>query len=217
MSVDAARAKRGGAALGCKRAFDFVSSLLGLVLLAPLFLIVGIVIKLDSPGPVFFRQTRVGRYGSMFRICKFRTMCTVQREGSPQITVAGDSRITRAGEYLRKYKLDELPQLFNVLCGEMSLVGPRPEVPKYVALYPPDSRDIVLSVRPGITDLAAIEFLDETALLAQAADPELYYVERVMPLKLELYLRYVREWSLMHDIQLIFKTLAKLAGPTKAV
>ena len=188
-----------------KRAFDVIGSLCGLVLLLPLLLVVALWIKLDSPGPVFFRQERVGRYGVLFRIHKFRTMS--HGNVGAQITVGADPRITRAGALLRRTKLDELPQLLDVLRGVMSFVGPRPEVPRYVAMYPPGLRDKVLSVRPGITDVASLEYRDEGERLAQSADPEREYVEVVMRAKLQLAAHYVDHASLRFDLQLIFKTL----------
>ena len=191
-----------------KRAFDIASALLGLALLAPLFLVVAAWIKLDSPGPVFFRQERIGRGGTPFRIHKFRTM-RVEAAG-PALTVGADPRITRAGTFLRRTKIDELPQLIDVLRGDMSVVGPRPEVPRYVATYPPALRTKVLSVRPGITADASIEFRDESTLLAKAADPEREYVEVLMPAKLRAAERYVDEMSLGTDLRVIAATLRAL-------
>ena len=193
-----------------KRMFDVAAALTGLVLLAPLFVAVAAWIRLDSPGPVFFRQERVGRGGVPFRIHKFRTMRVAAGSPGPAITVGADSRITRAGAFLRRTKLDELAQLIDVLEGSMSLVGPRPEVPGYVALYPPALRDAVLSVRPGITDLASIEYRDEAAVLARAAEPEREYVQVVMPRKLELAARYAREASLGLDVTILWRTLQLL-------
>ena len=195
-----------------KRAFDIVAALLGLALLWPVFLAVAAWIRLDSPGPVFFRQERVGRGGVPFRIHKFRTMRVDAPALGPQITVGDDPRITRAGRWLRRTKLDELPQLFDVLAGSMSLVGPRPEVPRYVAMYPAALRDKVLSVRPGITDLASIEYRRESELLAHAADPHQVYVQQIMPAKLGLAARYVDEHSMWGDLRLIGATLARLWG-----
>jgi lipopolysaccharide/colanic/teichoic acid biosynthesis glycosyltransferase len=192
-----------------KRVFDFACSALGLLLLAPLLLLVAAWVKLDSPGPVFFRQERVGRFGVPFRIHKFRTMSHAVSQG-PQITVGADARITRAGAFLRRHKLDELPQLIDVLKGDMSLVGPRPEVPRYVAMYPPGLRDKVLSVRPGITDPASLQFRDESGLLARALDPEREYVEVVMPAKLKLAAQYVERATLATDLRLIGRTLRLL-------
>lgn len=188
-----------------KRVFDVVLSLTGLVLLSPLLLAVAVWVKLDSPGPVFFRQERVGRHGVPFRIHKFRTM--VHGGQGAQITVGADRRITRAGAVLRRAKLDELPQLIDVLKGDMSLVGPRPEVPRYVAMYPAALRDKVLSVRPGITDIASLEYRDESERLALAADPEQEYVNVVLPAKLQLAAQYVDRASLAFDLQLILRTM----------
>lgn len=192
-----------------KRLFDLLASLCGLALLAPLFALAALWIRLDSPGPVFFRQQRVGRHGKLFSIYKFRTMLT-QASPKLQLTVGLDPRITRAGKFLRRYKLDELPQLINVLQGTMSLVGPRPEVPRYVACYPPAVRAIVLSVAPGITDWAAILYRDENDILGRAADPERAYLDTILPAKLEYYVRYVRERSFWSDLRIIFSTLSAL-------
>jgi lipopolysaccharide/colanic/teichoic acid biosynthesis glycosyltransferase len=191
-----------------KRAVDVLLSALGLIALSPLLACIALLVKCDAPGPVFFRQQRVGRGGRLFRIHKFRTM----RAGGdgPPITADGDARVTRAGRWLRRAKLDELPQLIDVLKGDMSLVGPRPEVPRYMALYPPEARAQILSVRPGITDRAAIEFRDEERLLAASPDPERAYVEQLMPLKQRYYLDYVRGHSLMGDARIVADTLRAL-------
>src|SRR4051794_25699702 len=167
-----------------KRLFDIVLAGFALVLLSPLLLLIALWVKLDSSGPVFFRQERVGRHGVPFRIHKFRTMTHSMVPSGPQITVGADARITQAGQFLRRSKLDELPQLIDVLLGRMSFVGPRPEVPRYVAIYPPQLRDKVLSVRPGITDIASLQFRNESELLAKASDPEREYREVVLPAKL---------------------------------
>jgi lipopolysaccharide/colanic/teichoic acid biosynthesis glycosyltransferase len=193
-----------------KRVFDLVLSAVGLVVLSPFLLAIAAWIKLDSPGPVFFRQERVGRLGQGFLIHKFRTMRHAPHEHGSQITVGADARITRVGHVLRRHKLDELPQLIDVLAGTMSLVGPRPEVPRYVALYPAALREKVLSVRPGITDPASIEFRDESDLLARAADPERTYIEQVMPAKLRSAAEYVDRMSVRTDLQLIGRTLRRL-------
>ena len=193
-----------------KRLFDIVLAALGILLLSPLLLAIAVWIKLDSRGPVFFRQERVGRFGQLFRIHKFRTMVVAAPQLGPQISVRGDPRITRAGVVLRRAKLDELPQLIDVLAGTMSLVGPRPEVPRYVALYPAALRDKVLSVRPGITDRASIEYRDEGVLLAAAADPERTYAEVVMPAKLRIAADYVDHATLGYDLRLIALTLKAL-------
>lgn len=193
-----------------KRLFDVVASGVGLLLLAPVLLLLALIIKLESPGPVFFRQERVGRFGKSFRIHKFRTMVTDAERKGLQITVGSDARVTRVGVPLRKYKLDELPQLLDVFIGDMSLVGPRPEVPRYVACYPKDVRDIVLSVRPGITDWASIEFKDENEILGRAADPHQAYINEVLPIKLGYYVTYVQERSFLGDLRVIFATITSL-------
>ena len=193
-----------------KRLFDFTASLAGLILLSPLLVATMLAIRLESPGPVFFLQERVGLEGRRFNIIKFRTMRQSAPAEGPQITIGQDPRITSIGYTLRKFKLDELPQLINVLRGEMSLVGPRPEVPTYMAHYTPAQRAIILSVRPGITDFAAIEFSDEADILAGAADPEVAYVQEIMPRKFALYQRYVRERSFWLDLKLIAWTMGKI-------
>lgn len=193
-----------------KRLFDLLLAAAGVALLSPLLVGIAIWIRLDSTGPVLFRQQRVGRHGRLFRIHKFRTMRSQQPTGAAQLTVGADPRITRAGRWLRRTKLDELPQLFDVLAGTMSLVGPRPEVPRYVAMYPAAVREQVLSVRPGITDPASIEYRDENALLARAADPERVYIEEVMPAKLRHAVRYVETMSLATDLRLIGATVRSL-------
>jgi lipopolysaccharide/colanic/teichoic acid biosynthesis glycosyltransferase len=191
-----------------KRLFDLIVAGTALLLLAPLLVAVAVVIKLDSPGPVFFRQQRVGRHGVPFRIHKFRTM----REGAGglPLTVGTDPRITRSGHWLRRTRVDELPQFIDVLLGRMSLVGPRPEVPKYVALYPPAMRERVLAVRPGITDPASLDFIDEAALLAAAADPEREYVEVILPQKLQRAAAYAEQATLWSDVRLLLRTVAAL-------
>lgn len=193
-----------------KRIFDVVASTLGLLLLAPVLLVLALWIKLDSAGPVFFRQVRVGQFGKTFRIHKFRTMVSDAENKGLQITVGADARVTRVGHWLRKYKLDELPQLLDVWLGSMSLVGPRPEVPRYVDCYPEDMRDLVLSVRPGITDRASIEFKDENEILGRATDPNKAYIEEVLPIKLGFYVDYVKNRSLMGDLGLILRTITAL-------
>ena len=191
-----------------KRLFDLLAAGAGLLLLAPLLAAVALWIKLDSPGPVFFRQQRVGRHGVPFRIHKFRTMAHAPAApAGPLLTVGADARITRAGRFLRRTKLDELPQLLDVLAGTMSLVGPRPEVPRYVALYPPALRAKVLSVRPGITDPASLLYRDEGEVLGRAADPEREYVEVLLPAKLRCSAQYVDGRSLAGDLRLIGRTV----------
>ena len=193
-----------------KRLFDFVVSLLGLIVLSPLFLVIAVAIKRDSPGPVFFRQVRVGKDGRTFRIHKFRSMTVSTAGNSKEITVGGDARITRTGAWIRHWKLDELPQLIDVLAGSMSVVGPRPEVPRYVALYPDAQRRVVLSVKPGITDLASIQFRHENELLARATDPEQAYREQILPEKLRLQSEYVRTRSFIGDMKILVATFAAI-------
>ena len=189
-----------------KRVFDVAVALLSLAILVPLFIAIAIVIKVDSPGPVFFRQERVGCKGASFQIYKFRSMW--HGRGGMLLTVGRDSRITRVGAYLRQYKLDELPQLINVVFGDMSLVGPRPEVPRYVALYPEAVRTVIQSIRPGITDPTSIEYHDEAALLHASVDPERTYTEEILPSKLKLYQAYVEHRSFAGDLLVLFRTVA---------
>ncbi len=191
-----------------KRIFDIISSLFGLILLSPFMIIIAILIKLDSKGPVFFKQVRVTKNGREFKIFKYRTM-KIGSDKFSQITVGKDSRITKVGDFLRKYKLDEIPQLINVLIGDMSLVGPRPEVPKYVGLYTEEQREI-LKVRAGITDYASIEFSNENDILANEADPEKAYIEKIMPRKIELNKKYLSEISVMTDVKIILLTIKKI-------
>ena len=197
-----------------KRTLDIATSATGLVLLAPLMLLIALSIKLDSPGPVFFRQVRVGRHGQPFCIFKFRTMTQMQASGAPQLTVATDARITRTGRWLRRSKLDELPQLIDVLRGTMSLVGPRPEVPRYVEHYPAESRERVLSVRPGITDFASVHYRNEGELLARAADPEREYLDVILPSKLRYAMHYVDNVSVADDLRVLGLTLRTVFVPT---
>ena len=192
-----------------KRLSAVVASGVGLLLLSPLFLLVAIWIKLDSPGPVFYRQVRVGRYNRDFRIFKFRSMRVGADKGS-LVTIGGrDPRVTRSGYFIRKFKVDELPQLINVFIGDMSLVGPRPEVRHYVDYWTKDQLH-VLDVRPGITDPASIKFRNENELLEKAEDPEKYYIEVIMQEKLRLYLEYVENHSFWYDIKLIFQTFVAI-------
>ncbi|WP_338945869.1 sugar transferase [Fusobacterium canifelinum] len=191
-----------------KRIFDIVISFAGLLILFPFILIIALLIKIDSKGPVFFKQVRVTKNAREFKIFKYRTM-RVGSDKYSQITVGKDSRITKVGAFLRKYKLDEIPQLINVLIGDMSLVGPRPEVPKYVALYTDEQKEI-LKVRAGITDYASIEFSDENDLLASEKDPEKAYIEKVMPKKIELNKKYISEISILTDIKIILLTIKKI-------
>ena len=188
-----------------KRLFDVVASGLGLIVLSPLFLILAIWIKMDSKGPVFYRQVRVGRGNKDFRIFKFRSMRVGADKGS-LVTIGGhDSRVTKSGYFIRKFKFDELPQLINVFVGDMSLVGPRPEVRHYVDYWTPEQMH-VLDVRPGITDPASIRFRNENEMMGKAEDPEKYYIEVIMQEKIKLYLEYVEKHSFLYDIGLIFKT-----------
>ena len=189
-----------------KRLFDIVVAFAVLALMWPIFLVIVFAVRLDSPGPGFFRQERVGRHGRVFRIHKFRTMTAGPIRGGGDLTLRDDPRITRTGARLRHWKIDELPQFIDVLVGHMSLVGPRPEMPRYVAMYPPAVRDKVLSVRPGITDLASIAFRNESALLAADADPERVYVEKILPRKLDYYVRYVEERSFRRDLAILWLT-----------
>lgn len=189
-----------------KRTFDFLASFFGLLLLSPLILCIAVWVKCDSKGPIFYRQVRVGKDGREFKLFKFRSM-RVGADKAGLLTLGDrDPRVTHSGFWLRKTKLDELPQLFNVLVGEMSLVGPRPEVPKYVELYTPEQREI-LSVRPGITDVASVEMRDEAELMAQQADPEGYYVNVQLPLKIKLAKEYIAQQSLLSDLKLIVRTI----------
>ena len=185
---------------------DIVLSACALAVLWPLLLLIALAIWIDDPGPVFYRQVRVGRNGKTFRIFKFRSMVMDADKKGLAITVGRDSRITRVGTVLRKTKLDELAQLLNVLFGQMSFVGPRPEVPKYVELYTPYQRQVLL-VRPGITDYASIAYRNENDLLAGAPNPEAMYIEQIMPDKIELNMKYLREISPLADIRLILKTI----------
>lgn len=188
-----------------KRALDLTASAVGLVLVSPVLVTVCVAVKLDSPGPALFRQERVGRGGQTFWIHKFRTMRT--NHDGRLVSGTGDVRVTRVGRILRKSKLDELPQLIDVLLGDMSLVGPRPEVPVYVAQWPPELRDLILSIRPGITDPASIEFRNEADELASASDPEAYYVQELLPRKAAAYAHYVRTRSLVKDLAVLAQTV----------
>jgi lipopolysaccharide/colanic/teichoic acid biosynthesis glycosyltransferase len=190
-----------------KRVMDILLSFIGILLFCIPAVLMALWIKLDSKGPVFFRQIRVGLHGKEFKIFKFRTMiCDAEKQGL-QLTVGVDSRVSRVGRTLRRFKLDELPQLVNVFVGNMSLVGPRPEVPRYVTLYPSEVKDLVLSVRPGITDLASIFFRNESEILAKSNDPENTYIKTIIPIKLDYYSRYVRERTLLLDLRIVATTL----------
>jgi lipopolysaccharide/colanic/teichoic acid biosynthesis glycosyltransferase len=192
-----------------KRAFDVAASAAGLVMLSPVLLAVAAAMKLLDPGPVLFSQTRAGLVGRPFKIFKFRTMRA--GGGGPQITTGEDARVTPIGRLLRRTKIDELPQLFNVLRGDMSVVGPRPEVPKYVELFK-DDYALILTVKPGITDYAAIKYRDEEAVLSAYRDPEAGYVTKVLPDKIALYRRYIEDLGFATDMRIILATVAKVAG-----
>ena len=193
------------ATMACKRAFDILCSFLGLAVLSPVLLVVSVLVAVTSPGGVFFRQERIGKDGRPFRIFKFRSMR--KDNAGLKITTGNDSRITPVGRFLRKSKIDELPQLINVLVGDMSFVGPRPEVADYVNLYTPYQRQVLL-VRPGITGLASIRFRNENDLLTASDDPNRTYVEQIMPRKIDLDLEYIPHASVLYDIKLIFQTFA---------
>ncbi len=192
-----------------KGVFDKFCALAGLLVLSPLFLLITVAIKVDSPGPVFFCHERMGRHGHAFGLYKFRSMVQDASQRGATVTKYGDPRITKVGRFLRKYKLDELPQLFNVVCGHISLVGPRPEVKKYVDLFWEDYRQI-LTIKPGITDYAALEFRDEEEVLAKYKDLEQGYITEVLPRKIELYKQYLERIGFVEDIRIIFRTLVKI-------
>lgn len=189
-----------------RRVIDLLASTIGLVLLAPVLAVIGIAIKRDSQGPVVFTQQRVGQHGRLFTLYKFRTM-TAANSGGPSVTVSGDARITRVGQRLRSTKLDELPQLVNVAIGDMSLVGPRPEVPEYVAQWPAEDAAVILSAKPGITDPMTVELRREEAILAAAPDPEAYYREVLLPQKAQAYVAYVRSRTIWTDLKVLAETL----------
>ena len=193
-----------------KRLFDLLFAAVGLLLLLPAGLVIALLVRLDSPGPVFFRQERVGRFGRIFRIHKFRTMRVDAPLTGPAVTVGVDPRITRVGHQLRHFRLDELPQLIDVLQGHMSLVGPRPEVPRFVAHYPEPLRSKILSVRPGITDPASLDHLDEASLLADAPDPESRYIRDVLPHKLRAQAAYAERATWWSDLGVIWRTIGTL-------
>ncbi len=192
-----------------KRLFDICASIFGIIILSPLFIVVAILIKATSKGPVIFKQERVGLKGKHFKIWKFRSMVVNAESKGLQITSKGDARITKVGGFIRKYKIDEFAQLFNVFFGQMSFVGPRPEVPKYVAMYNDEQRR-VLTVKPGITDLASIEYCDENSLIETSNDAEKTYIEKIMPAKLKLNLEYIEKAGFFYDIGLIFKTFGRI-------
>lgn len=190
----------------CIRVFDLIVSFIALLFLALPFILISFAIVCDSKGGAFFKQVRVGKNGKEFKIMKFRTMVTNAEAKGLQISTSGDSRITKVGKFLRKTKIDELPQLFNVFVGQMSFVGPRPEVPKYVAMYNEEQRNVLL-VKPGITDEASIVFRDENTILENAEDTEAAYINEIMPVKLNLNLKYIRKMGLFYNIKIIFKTV----------
>jgi len=192
-----------------KRIFDFTLSLIAIIILLPLFILIALLIVLTSKGGPFYFQTRIGKGGKPFKIIKFRTMYKDSDKKGLLTVGKKDPRVTHIGHFLRKTKLDEVPQLFNILFGHMSFVGPRPELPKYVNLYNERQRQ-VLSVRPGLTDYASLEYINENEILAQAENPELYYMEHVMPAKLELNLKYIQDQSFTTDLIIIFKTIARI-------
>lgn len=198
-----------------KRIFDLTVSVISLLILSPFLALTALLIKLESKGPVFYKQLRVGLHGKPFYIYKLRTMEVGADRKGLSITSADDPRLTRVGRVLRKFKLDEMPQLFNVIKGEMSLVGPRPEVPRYVELYTDEQKKRILSVKPGMTDPATVYFRDEEGLLAKAKDKESFYVNKVMPVKLKLYLRYIENQSFLYDVKLIFLEILVLILPQK--
>lgn len=192
-----------------KRVFDLISSSIGIILLLPFLIVISIIIKITSKGPVIYKQVRVGRNGKNFRIYKFRTMIVGADKSNQLITVGNDSRVTKFGKILRKFKLDEFPQLFNVLLGTMSIVGPRPEVPKYVDMYSENQKKVLL-LKPGITDYASIEYRDESNILSKSSTPEVTYINEIMPRKIQLNMIYANKVSLFEDIKIIFMTLIKI-------
>lgn len=193
-----------------KRAFDVLFALCALLTLSPLLIVIACWVKLDTPGPIFFKQLRTGRNGKPFHIYKFRSMRS-DAQGL-QLTVGADTRVTRAGAFIRRSKIDELPQFFNVIIGDMSVVGPRPEVPSYVSHYPAEVAAIVLSVRPGITDIASIAFRDESALLAQSTDPEQTYLRQILPIKLNFAQQYVQTRTFWMDLKIVVWTVLAILG-----
>lgn len=191
------------------RVFDLIVAFIAIIILSPLFILVSILIKLDSDGPIIFKQVRVGKNEKKFKILKFRTMIVGAEKKGEQITIGNDKRITNVGSFLRKYKLDELPQLFNVLKGDMSFVGPRPEVPKYTRLYT-DKQKGVFKVRPGITDYASIKYRNENEILGNSENPEETYINIIMNDKLNINLEYLKKRNIIEDVKIIFETLVKI-------
>jgi len=192
-----------------KRAVDIAGSLFGCIILSPFFLTIMLLIKMDSKGPVFFRQIRVGKNGELFKIYKFRTMVDKAEEMGPLISKGDDRRITGTGRFLRKYKLDELPQLFNVLSGKMSLVGPRPEVPRFVNTYR-DQYEIILKIKPGMTDYASVKYKNENDILNGVENVEEKYIRDILPRKITYYEKYIREKNIAKDIKIIFRTIVEI-------
>jgi lipopolysaccharide/colanic/teichoic acid biosynthesis glycosyltransferase len=199
--------------MAAKRLEDIVVAAIGIVILAPVFVVVAISIRLEDGGPVFYRQVRIGRAGKPFEIDKFRSMTPAPKGAGSSLTIAGDPRVTRVGAFLRRAKLDELPQLFNVLQGEMSLVGPRPEAPDLMFHYTRSQRAVMVSVRPGMTDYASVLLRDEGELLARAADPARFYRERIMPLKCELCAHYLRDLGPLTDMRIVLATIWSIIFP----
>lgn len=189
--------------------FDFSSSLVGLIVLMPILLLIGLLIKLDSEGPIFFIQERVGRDGSIFKIFKLRTM-QLNSEKNGDLTIGNDKRITRIGYYLRKYKIDELPQLINVIKGDMSIVGPRPEVERYIETYSKEEKEKILSIKPGITDIASLELIDENKILGEYKNPEEAYLREILQKKKKIHQEYVKNNSFIQDLKIIFLTIKKI-------
>ena len=194
-----------------KRIFDVFFSIVGIVICIPFFIIISIIIKVSSKGPVLFKQTRVGKNHKNFKILKFRTMITDAQKKGLSITVGEDARITSAGRFLRKTRLDELPQLLNILIGDMSFVGPRPEVPEYVEFYNEEQRKI-LNIRPGLTDYASICFKNESEILANSHDPQKEYIENIMPLKIKYNMKYINKINVVHDVKIISLTFWAVMG-----
>ena len=199
-----------------KRSFDFVVALAALLILCPIFLLVGVLVAFTSRGPLLYKQKRVGLDGRLFEIFKFRTMCVGADKKGPSVTSADDVRITPVGRWLRVSKLDEIPQLLNVLVGDMSLVGPRPQVPQFVEHFDPNMRELVLRVRPGITGPTAIRFRHEEQLLANQPDRETYYIRKILPVKLEMDVEYVENRSMRGDVQILFATARMLTTGSKS-
>ena len=195
-----------------KRLFDLIFVIPGLIVLSPVFLVVGFLIKSKDGGEIFFKQTRVGKDGRLFKVLKFRTMVVDAEKIGAKVTTGDDARITPVGSFLRRYKLDELPQLLNVLMGNMSLVGPRPEVPEYVEFYPEETKKVIFSVHPGITDTASIEFVNENEMLSGSKDPVEDYKNKVLPIKLGYSMEYVKTRSLWVDFKLILKTVSAIVA-----